>query len=84
MIFSLLVITFIPMASVMITDSKMLSSQPIITRMAMVMRMMVKTVKMARMLRRIFLDAMRRTMKLNDIATPMAVKVPSMRLFCKS
>ena len=73
-----------PMARVMITDSRIFNSQPIMTRMAMVMRMMVKTVKMARMLRMMFLEAMRRTMKLNAIATPIAVKVPSIRLFCKS
>ena len=73
-----------PIARVMITDSKILSSQPIMTRIAMVMRMMVKTVKMARMLRMMFLDAMRRTIKLNVMATPIAVNVPSMRLFCKS
>ena len=62
----------------------MIMMMVVIMIMAMVMRMIVKTVKMARILRMMFLDAMRRTIKLNVMATPIAVNVPSMRLFCKS
>ena len=52
--------------------------------MVFVMRMMVNTVRMANKLRRMFLVETTRTRKLRIMATAIAMKVPSNRLFCRS
>ena len=61
------------MARVMMTDSRMLSCQPSITRTPTLLMMILNTVKMANMLSRMFLVLTRRTMKLKTMATAMAV-----------